>query len=221
VYVWGAATYARSVRWRRAAFVRHLLLTIVVRLGLLAVVTVILDRLVGDSLNAFLASAPAIIVLPASAVIIFLALRSNRRMWRRYHENMAARLAAMSLGTPRELKALLDEIQPLWNTNPAAAEQRLRAYRRQHPGHAPSRLEQISEELAADPVLSPRRRRQLEEELATEIWALERTLKDVRRDHAVAAAFPDDVAREFEGQLEGLRRLKKQVARRGPARPMK
>jgi hypothetical protein len=41
--------------------------------------------------------------------------------------------AQLGIGTPQELRAILDEIEELWTSDPDAAERRLLEYKRQHP----------------------------------------------------------------------------------------
>jgi hypothetical protein len=55
--------------------------------------------------------------------------------------------------------------------------------------------------------------KELKQLLGDHIWALERTIKDIRRDSKLRSAISEDVFRDWDKELDELRRLKEQVSR--------
>jgi hypothetical protein len=109
------------------------LVSIAWRLGALGLAAVILDRLVGNSLNTWVASLPRLLVVPLAVLVIAYGLRGRQRRWKAFQDRVAVDRAQLGIGTPQELRAILDEIEELWTSDPDAAERRLLEYKRQHP----------------------------------------------------------------------------------------
>jgi hypothetical protein len=106
--------------------------------GLLAIAAALLDRFAGDWTNDVLSSLPGPVVFLAATLGLIVGLWLHRRSWNRILEKQRRDFEQLGIGTPKQVKALLDEIDPLLQNDPEAAQRRLLEYKHEHPGPPPN-----------------------------------------------------------------------------------